>query len=417
MHPVTPVPTSDARRPVRAWMLYDIASSSYAVVPSVLFALHFTADIAAGRPNAAALWGLTSSTALLVAGLAAPFIGAWADGHRAHAPLLATFTLLCCAMTALLPLPAPGEILLAASLFIIAQAAYTVAIALYDAYLERLGPLAGGTERLSARGWAVGFIGGIAALLVLLALPRDPRGSPDPAIAFPVVALMFLVVAIPAIFGLLNVQPRRGPGTGMDKPWRRVAHTLLRWREHRPVMRFLLATFLINDAMVTVILFVAIYMRDHFGLALADVLRLTLLYHLIALPATWLFGALAHRASARTAVLVSIAIWIATIVLLAFGDSRAVAVTIVVLLASVLGSTQALLRGMYARIVPSARAAEFFGFNALAGRLSAALGPLAYAAISAATGSARMAILSLVPFLLAGGALLWRSARPREPAF
>ena len=60
-------------------------------------------------------------------------------------------------------------------------------------------------------------------------------------------------------------------------------------------MRFLVAMFLINDAMVTVSVFVAVYLRDHFGVALIDVLWLTLLYHLIALPATWLFGALAHR--------------------------------------------------------------------------------------------------------------------------
>ena len=100
----------------------------------------------------------------------------------------------------------------------------------------------------------------------------------------------------------------------------------------------------------------------------------------------------------------------------AFGEGFAVAVTIVVLLASVLGSTQSLLRGMYARIVPAARAAEFFGFNALAGRLSAGLGPLAFAAVASATGSTRAAILSLALFLVAGGVLLWRCTGRREPA-
>jgi len=66
--------------------------------------------------------------------------------------------------------------------------------------------------------------------------------------------------------------------------------------------------------------------------------------------------------------------------------------------------------------VPADRAAEFFGFNALAGRLSAALGPLAFAAIAAATGSSRLAILSLVPFFVAGGVLLWRSVNPPAAA-
>ncbi len=149
---------------------------------------------------------------------------------------------------------------------------------------------------------------------------------------------------------------------------------------------------------------------------MSEVLLLTLLYHLVAIPATWLFGTLAHRTTARAAVAVSIGVWIATILLLAFGSGRVAAVTTIVLLASVLGSTQSLLRGMYARIVPAARAAEFFGFNALAGRLSAGLGPLAFAAVAAATGSSRTAILSLGLFLVGGGVLLWRCTGPREPA-
>ena len=52
------------------------------------------------------------------------------------------------------------------------------------------------------------------------------------------------------------------------------------------------------------------------------------------------------------------------------------------------------------------RAAEFFGFNALAGRLSAALGPLTFSAVVAATGSEQAAVLSLIVFLFLGGLVL-----------
>jgi len=406
---------SQTRRPLLAWMLYDVGSSTYAaVVPVVLFALHFTAVIADGRPDASVLWAITSSAALLASGIVAPIAGAWADSRRAHATLLAWFTLLCCAATAMLPLPARGELLFAAAVFVAAQVGYIVAMSIYDAYLERLGPLAGGTERLSARGWAVGFAGGIAVLLVLLALPRDARGAPDAALAYPIVAAMFASLALPAIAGLRGVRPG-GTAIAAGRAWRRVAHTIAHWREQRRTMRFLIATFLINDAMVTVSVFVAIYMRDYFAMGIADVLWLTLLYHLVGLPATWIFGTLAHRTTARAAVIYALGLWIVTILLLAFGEGRVLAAIIVVMLASVLGSTQALLRGMYARIVPADRSAEFFGFNALAGRVSSAIGPLLFAAVSAATGNSRIAILSLALFLVAGGALLWRCTGPGEP--
>ena len=87
----------------------------------------------------------------------------------------------------------------------------------------------------------------------------------------------------------------------------------------------------------------------------------------------------------------------------------------VILLATVIGSTQALLRGLYARLVPPAQAAEFFGFNVLMGRLSAALGPLLFSAVNTVAGTPKAGLLSLIAFL-AAGALIIYSVRLPGPA-
>ncbi len=52
------------------------------------------------------------------------------------------------------------------------------------------------------------------------------------------------------------------------------------------------------------------------------------------------------------------------------------------------------------------RSAEIFGFNAMAGRVSAAIGPVLFGAVAATTGSHSFALLSLLPFLLAGAWVL-----------
>ena len=57
-------------------------------------------------------------------------------------------------------------------------------------------------------------------------------------------------------------------------------------------------------------------------------------------------------------------------------------------------------------MVPIDRASEYFGFHTLMGRTSAALGPLAFGTVSAATGSQRVAMASLALFFIAGGVLL-----------
>ena len=81
------------------------------------------------------------------------------------------------------------------------------------------------------------------------------------------------------------------------------------------------------------------------------------------------------------------------------------------LLGLVLGSTQSLFRSLFADMVPAGRESEYFGFHSLVGRFSAALGPLAFGAVSAISGSQRAAMLSLSVFLIAGTWCLVRTRR------
>lgn len=397
------------RKSIGAWALYDIASSTYgAVVPAGLFPLYFTTVIAAERPDAQALWGVLAGVSVLVAGLAAPFTGAFADRRRAHAAMLAAFSLLCCLATALLPLTELGQILPAATLFIMAQVSFTIAISIYDAYVERLGRFWGGAEMLSSFGWALGFLGGIAALVIAikLASPETPNSQTYGLISsFPWIALLFALLALPACFGLRGV-PRMAVTEAEGHALLRPLATLRNWRSHRKTMRFLLGSYLINDAIVTVMFFTSIYLHEIFGLSVISLLWLGLVYHVIALPSTALFGILAHRTSAFAALKATLGFWAAAICVMAFGHGLPAAIFVVALLAMVMGSTQALMRGMYARMVPPDRAAEFFGFNAFAGRLSAAVGPALFGTLSAAAGTPKAGLLSLLLFLIAGALIL-----------
>jgi UMF1 family MFS transporter len=82
----------------------------------------------------------------------------------------------------------------------------------------------------------------------------------------------------------------------------------------------------------------------------------------------------------------------------------------VTLLGLVYASIQANFRSLYASLVPPQQAAEMFGFNAIAGRLSAALGPLVFGAVLSASGSSAVALLLLLVPLAAGTFLLAREA-------
>jgi UMF1 family MFS transporter len=74
--------------------------------------------------------------------------------------------------------------------------------------------------------------------------------------------------------------------------------------------------------------------------------------------------------------------------------------------ATVQGGAQALSRSLYASLVPASRSGEFFGLFSVFNRFGGVLGPLAMGAITAATGSSRLGIVSVVLFFAAGGLLL-----------
>jgi UMF1 family MFS transporter len=146
-------------------------------------------------------------------------------------------------------------------------------------------------------------------------------------------------------------------------------------------------------------------MRARFGLTIEGLLWLVLLYHVLAAPATLAFGHAADRWGQRPTIYVLIAILGVALLLLAFGTWQATPVAVVALLGLVYGSVQAVCRSLFALLAAQEKTGELFGFNAIAGRLSAALGPLVFGAVAAATGSESAALASLVAFLLAAAAV------------
>jgi UMF1 family MFS transporter len=210
-------------------------------------------------------------------------------------------------------------------------------------------------------------------------------------------------IGLPAACALPATEADR---EGCGKPYRRITESVRGWRGQPEIPRFLLGYYLVNDAVVTVIYFTGIFLRDTFGLSVQQVLWHSLAFQLVAIPATLAFVWLGDRWGQQRALLLSLAIWAVVLLLMAFAGEAWAPLAIVGCLGLVLGSTQSLCRSMFARLFPADRAGEYFGFHALAGRASSALGPLLFGVVAALAGSQRVAMASLAVFLAAGGWLL-----------
>jgi UMF1 family MFS transporter len=402
----------DRARAQRAWCLYDWANSAFTTcVVAALLPVWFArgARLHLAPHDATALWGYGSATALALAALLSPLIGARADRTGRRKPLLVACTVIGAAATAALALLPFGAWSAQLVLHGIAFVAFACANVLYDALLPAVAA-PHELDRVSSRGFAWGYLGGglvLAVALLLVSLPTR-LGLPDAAagtrLAFALVAVWWLGFSLPLLRDVPEPPPAapREPGTRT-----RLLDTLRSLRRSPDLLTFLLAFWLYSDGIGTIVRMATLYGAE-LGLADRDLLGALLLVQFLAAPASLAFGRLAGPLGARGAVLVGLAGYMG-ITLFAFTLHSAWQFwTLAALVALFQGGTQALSRSLFATLVPRERTGELFGFYSVSEKLAGVAGPLMFAAVTQATGGARWATLSLLPLFLGGAWLLSR---------
>ncbi len=312
----------------------------------------------------------------------------------------------------------PGDIALAMALFIVGLVAFEMGYVFYNSFLPEVStPETVG--RVSGWGWGVGYVGGLLCMLVCVPWIRQPLqddgGNLLPAgiaayqTSFVLVAAFYLVFALPA-FLWLRASPPQGRVPGWTAypaiGFRRVRETLSHLSRYRETAKFILASLFFNDGITTVIAFASIYATTTMGFSNQEVVWLILVLNLVALPGSLAAGYLADAAGAKRTIVLTLALWMAVVMLGYLATSKLLFWIMAGGAALALGATQAVGRSFMSQITPPARQSEFFGFYALSGKFGSMFGPFLFGAISHRTGNQRLAMLSLLPFFLAGLVLM-----------
>ena len=402
------------------WCLYDWANSAFAtVVLAAVLPVYFAnlvpsqgAEVfwSSSPVQATALWGYSVSMSMAVVALTAPGLGNLADrrGWRRH--LLLLFCLLGSLATCGLYFAGPGQYLLAAGLFILGNIGFASGNIFYNAYLPDLAQNHA-ADRLSARGFAYGYVGGGLALLIVFLLIQNhsffgiaDKGSAT-RLGFLLTGAWWLGFALPAIGWLKDIPVLQQSRHHLRSP-RDYLRTFRELRQYRHLWRFLIAFLLYNDGIQTVIAVSAIFAREELGLGTGTILGCFLMIQFVAMPGALLFSRLAGHFSTKRAVLASLVIFT---VITGYASVMHSAIEFWMLgfcVAIVLGGSQSLSRSLFASMVPKQRSAEFFGFYAISSKFASILGPFSFALLIDLTGSSRMAILALAIFFLSGITLL-----------
>lgn len=399
------------KRTVNGWCFYDFGNSAFAVVFPVIFGTYYAQDVVGGTAGDR-WWGYVVSCSMLLVALSSPFMGGIADHAGVRRRMLMGYTLGAIGAVLGFSLVGRGAALLGFALGAVANLAFEGGIVFYNAYLPEIAP-SSHQGRVSARGFAFGYAGSFVAL-GLAALLWKKVGITA------VWAACALQWGVAATFALSRLPADRPTGLGLRAAaslgFRRTFDTLRDVAKRRNLRRFLLAYFIYEDGVNTVITFAPIYAMKDFGFGAGELLLMYAFLQVAAVAGSVLMGKPTDVKGPRWAVRALLFWWVLVVVLAFLAPSKPWLWAVAMLAGLGIGGIQSASRAFMSRLVPEGREAEFFGFYALCGKTGAVMGPALFGTIADVSGSRRLAILLVVVFYAAGLLLLRGVQAEKDPA-
>lgn len=298
---VTPylnVDESEYKRRIWAWTMYDWANSAFATtILAAVLPIYYSQVAGATLPSAAiatAYWSTGLSVSLFIVALMSPLLGTISDIMRGKKRFLAVFFGLGTISTGLLVLVETGDWLLASILFILGRIGFTAANVFYDALLPHIAKEED-LDSVSARGFAMGYLGGGLLLAINVAMIQFLPGTWGPRLSFLSVAIWWAVFAIP-LFRRIPEPPaataKLGPGHSViSVSFQRLWDTLKDIRQYRELFKYLISFLIYADGIGTIIGVAAIYGAE-LGFGATELVLALLLVQFVGIPYSLIFGRL-----------------------------------------------------------------------------------------------------------------------------
>jgi UMF1 family MFS transporter len=433
---ITAGPAS-SRRERTGWYFYDWANSAFSTTVITVFLGPFltsVAEQAAGCPlgadechgrihplgitvAAGSYFPYLVSLSVLLTVFVLPVMGAIADRTPRKKPLLAAAAFIGAAATVAMAFVTGDRYLLGGLLFLIANIAFGASIVVYNSFLPQLAA-PDDRDRVSSRGWALGYLGGglllLLNLVVVQLLTQDGNDQRTLDLArWSIVSAgvwwaAFTLVPLRWLREHPGAESTTARGNVLLDGFRQLGHTIRSLRAYPLTLYFLLAYLLYNDGIQTVIALASQYGTEELDLSQSTLIITILLVQFLAFGGALLLGALAGRLGARKTILLSLVLWLG-VVLAAYWLPAGEPLPFMLLgvaIGLVLGGSQALSRSLFSQLIPKGREGEYYGFYEISDKGTSWLGPLAFGLVFQLTNSYRIGIVSLVVFFVAGGILL-----------
>ncbi len=430
-----PLSASVKNRPrtLNAWASYDWANSVYnLIVTSTIFPVYYsgaTREAFGGEVvqffglavRSTVLYSYAIAASFLVVSLLAPVLSGMADYSGRKKRFMQGFTYLgataCIGLYFFVGENVEYGILCAA----LASIGYAGSLVFYNAFLPEIATR-DRMDDVSARGFALGYVGSVLLLIVNLVLILNYEtfgfGSKLAATrsAFLQVGVWWIVFAQIAFAHLhdrpIGAQVNRELFTRGFRELRQVSRQIAR---QSVIWRFVAAFFFYSMGVQTVMLLAPLFGEAEIGLEGDKLILTVLILQLVAIGGSYLFAWIARTRGSRRSLSIALLIWLGICLGAYLLQNEWQFYLLAAFVGLVMGGTQAISRATYAKLVPaeSPDTASYFSFYDVSEKVAIVLGTFSYGLIDQLTGSMRNSAAFLILFFLIGLVLLRTTPLPR----
>ncbi|MBP6716290.1 MAG: MFS transporter [Acidobacteria bacterium] len=410
-------PAHDVPKVIWSWAMFDWANSAFTtLVITFIYSTYFTKAMAPDENTGTTWWTYAVSTSAILTALLSPLCGAAADRGGARKKFLMISSGISVLATLALAFVSPDMAyapLIALLLFVVADMSFEIGNVFYNAFLpsiaspDRIG-------RVSGYGWGLGYVGGMACMIVALVgfvQPDVPWFGMSKELGWNIratnllVAGWFLVFALPLFF--VVPETRLTPAKlSIKETFAELGETVRNMRKYSEIVKFLIARVIFNDGLVTIFAFGGIYAAGTFGMTMSEIIVFGIVLNVSSGLGAFAFGFLDDKIGGKKTIMVTIVALGLTTALAVWAPDRTWFWVAGVLLGIFVGPNQSASRSLMGRFVPDRHQSEFFGFFAFSGKATAFLGPFLLGQVTKAFDSQRAGIASILVFFLVGALLL-----------
>ena len=426
---------SNTKRARRAWYFYDFGNSAYAaVVLLAVYSVYFS-SVVVDHIKGPSLWNLAVGIAAVTVAVLSPVLGTIADFSRAKKKLLFVFTVIGVVFTGMLFFVGAGDIFTGMLFFILAEIGYRGAQVFYDSLLvdvstpETIG-------NISGKGWAMGMLGGIACLILVLIPIQLIGGQLMARVAFLITAVFYAVSSIPIFLHVKQInEPEILPAgeSTIAHAFKKLGTTFRDVKRYKEFVKYAVSFLIYNDGIMMLMDNAAIIAAILYGFQTSELIILIIILQIAGAAGAFLFGKISNNKSSKQAIIYSLAMLILVVACLFIFKDKVLFYVIGALAGFSLSGVQAVSRTMVSQLAPHEKTAEFYGFLSVAGRTSTFVGPVVFGSVYAAminyytnrgfteaitkSNSMYWAIGSIIVFLLIGLFFLVfvKKVTPKEP--